>query len=76
MVCWTCIVSPIKAEDKSIALVGSVVTGDMKFNTIYAGTPAKPVSEKIGPQFIERTVDEKIADDAKALKESGLEQQN
>ncbi|HNP23866.1 MAG TPA: DapH/DapD/GlmU-related protein [Panacibacter sp.] len=70
-----CIVSPIKAEDKSMALVGSVVTGDMKFNTIYAGTPAKPVSEKIGPQFIERTVDEKLRMMQKLLKESGLEQQ-
>lgn len=48
-----CIVSPITAEDKSMALVGSVITSNMKYNTIYAGVPAKSISEKIGPQFYE-----------------------
>ena len=54
-----CIVSPIQASDKSMALAGSVVTNDMAFNTIYAGEPAKAISEKVGPQFIEKTIDEK-----------------
>jgi acetyltransferase-like isoleucine patch superfamily enzyme len=54
-----CIVSPIQASDKSMALAGSVVTNDMAFNTIYAGAPAKAISEKVGPQFIEKTLDEK-----------------
>lgn len=68
-----CIVSPIKAADKSMALVGSVITADMKFNTIYAGTPAKPISEKIGPQFIERTIAEKLEMMQALLQESGLD---
>ncbi len=54
-----CIVSPITAEDKSMALVGSVVTRDMKYNEVYAGSPAKSISDKAGNQFNEVTVDEK-----------------
>jgi acetyltransferase-like isoleucine patch superfamily enzyme len=54
-----CIVSPIKAKDKSMALVGSVVTRDMEENTIYSGVPAKAISDKIGPQFNDVTLDEK-----------------
>jgi acetyltransferase-like isoleucine patch superfamily enzyme len=55
-----CIVSPIVAEDKSMAMVGSVVTKDMKFNEIYAGSPAKSISDKIGFQFNEISVEEKF----------------
>lgn len=55
-----CIVSPIVAQDKSMALVGSVVTKDMNFNEIYAGSPAKSISDKIGFQFNETPVDEKF----------------
>ena len=52
------IVSPITAEDKSMALVGSVVIKDMKYNTIYSGSPAKAISDKIGFQFDEVTIEE------------------
>lgn len=55
-----CIVSPIIAEDKSMAMVGSVVTKDMKFNEIYAGSPAKSISDKIGFQFNEVSIEEKL----------------
>jgi acetyltransferase-like isoleucine patch superfamily enzyme len=54
-----CIVSPITAEDRSMALAGSVVTRNMEYNCIYAGTPAKNISSKMGPQFIENTVESK-----------------
>jgi acetyltransferase-like isoleucine patch superfamily enzyme len=56
-----CIVSPIKAEDKSMAMVGSVITKDMKSNEIYAGSPAKSISDKIGFQFSEVTIADKKA---------------
>ena len=56
-----CIVSPIKAEDRSMALVGSVVTSDMKYNHVYAGVPAKDVTDKMGPQFREAADSEKLA---------------
>lgn len=69
-----CIVSPIKAEDKSMALVGSVITKDMKQNTIYSGMPAKSLSEKIGPQFEEKTLEEKYDKLLKYLIASGVDQ--
>jgi acetyltransferase-like isoleucine patch superfamily enzyme len=55
-----CIVSPIIAKDKSMALVGSVITKDMNFNEIYAGSPAKSISDKVGFQFEDVSVDEKF----------------
>lgn len=55
-----CIVSPIVAQDKSMAMVGSVVTKNMNYNEIYAGSPAKSISDKIGFQFKEVSVEEKF----------------
>lgn len=46
-----CIVSPITAKDKSMAMVGSLITKDMEENHIYAGSPAKDITNKIGGQF-------------------------
>jgi acetyltransferase-like isoleucine patch superfamily enzyme len=54
-----CIVSPIIAKDKSMALVGSVVTKDMEYNHIYGGSPAADLTNKIKPQFREITISEK-----------------
>lgn len=55
-----CIVAPIVAKKKSMALAGSMVTKDMEENHIYGGSPAKDITDKIGPQFISRTIDEKL----------------
>lgn len=54
-----CIVSPIVARRRSMAMVGSVVTRDMEENHVYAGVPAKDVTDKIGPQFAEVPLEEK-----------------
>jgi acetyltransferase-like isoleucine patch superfamily enzyme len=67
------IVSPITAQDKSMALVGSVITKDMEYNTIYAGAPAKSVSDKIGFQFDAVSTDAKLLKMIDYLKFSGLE---
>lgn len=64
-----CIVSPIVAEDKSMALVGSVVTKNMKANHIYAGSPAKDITERAGGQFKKVTVKEKYDRMCKYLQE-------
>ncbi|MBN1658069.1 MAG: hypothetical protein JXA93_06685 [Anaerolineae bacterium] len=56
-----CVVSPVRVGEKSMALVGSVVTKDMLPNHIYAGVPAADVTHKLGTQFEERTVEEKAA---------------
>ncbi len=67
-----CIVSPIKAADKSMAMVGSVVTKDMDYNSIYAGSPAKLISDKIGYQFVDVTVEDKFQKMLNYLRESSL----
>lgn len=46
-----CIVSPIQAKKRSMAMVGSVITKDMQENHVYAGLPAKDITDKIGPQY-------------------------
>jgi acetyltransferase-like isoleucine patch superfamily enzyme len=53
------IVTPITARRRSMALVGSVVTKDMEENHVYAGAPAKDVTEKLGTQFQSRSLEEK-----------------
>ena len=55
-----CIVSPINAANKSMAMVGSVVTKDMVYNEIYAGSPAQSISNKVGNQFLDVGVEEKF----------------
>lgn len=54
-----CIVSPVDVGARSMAMVGSVVTKDMLPNHVYAGVPAKDITDKIGPQFEDRTVAQK-----------------
>lgn len=55
-----CIVSPITARKKSMAMVGAVITKDMEENHIYAGTPAKDMTNIFGNQFEERSIDQKF----------------
>lgn len=68
-----CIVSPITAKNKSMALVGSVITCDMEENHVYAGSPAKDITDKIGNQFSMKTCDEKYVKMISHLKESNLQ---
>jgi acetyltransferase-like isoleucine patch superfamily enzyme len=56
-----CIVSPVAIGERSMALVGSVVTRDMLPNHIYGGSPAKDLTDKLGTQFEDRTVAQKAA---------------
>jgi len=60
-----CIVSPIHAKKQSMLLVGGVITKDMEENHIYAGVPAKDITEKIGGQFQSKTTEEKISEFSK-----------
>lgn len=54
-----CIISPITAHNKSMALVGSVITKDMEENNIYGGSPAVNLTNKIKPQFSPISIEEK-----------------
>ena len=56
-----CLVSPVHAAARSIAMLGSVVVKDMAENRTYAGFPAKDVTDKFGPQYKEVPVAEKYA---------------
>jgi acetyltransferase-like isoleucine patch superfamily enzyme len=55
-----CIVSPIHAGKKSMALVGSVITKDMEENHIYGGAPAKDLTDKLGNPYVDITIDKKF----------------
>ncbi len=60
-----CIVSPVDVGEKSMALVGSVITKNMLPNHVYAGVPANDISQKVGYQFNEVPIEQK----AKMLQE-------
>lgn len=61
--CWFVghtIVTPIHAREKSMLMVGGVAVRDMEENHIYGGSPAKDITEHLGPQFsAEPAVEEK-----------------
>jgi hypothetical protein len=44
-----------------MALVGSVIVADMKYNHIYGGSPAKDLTDKLGAPFRKVTLEEKLA---------------
>ncbi|MBK9129033.1 MAG: acyltransferase [Phycisphaerales bacterium] len=56
-----CLVSPVRIGERSMAMLGSVVTRDMLPNHVYAGVPAKDMTDKLGPQFERRTIEQKAA---------------
>jgi len=56
-----CLVSAINAEDKSMALLGSVVTRPMRKNRIYGGNPALDLTDKLGHPWSEKSLDQKIS---------------
>lgn len=70
------LVSPIIANDKSMALAGSVITKDMDYNHIYSGVPAKSISDKIGYQFNEVPIEKKFKRLIDYLNESKIEKKN
>jgi acetyltransferase-like isoleucine patch superfamily enzyme len=54
------IVGPIHAKTKSMLMTGSVAVKDMEENSVYAGSPAKNLTKRFGPQFEEITCEEKL----------------
>lgn len=54
-----CVVSPVEVGERSMALLGSVVTKDMLPDHVYAGVPAKDVTCTFGQQFECRSVAQK-----------------
>lgn len=46
-----CLSGPIKAGDKCIAMLGSLVTKDMESNRVYGGSPARDMTDVFGPAY-------------------------
>jgi acetyltransferase-like isoleucine patch superfamily enzyme len=55
-----CLVGPIHAGPRSLAMLGAVVTRNMEADHTYAGAPAVDVTEKFGPTFEIRPVEERL----------------
>jgi len=53
------LVSPVKIEDRSMALLGSLITKDMFKDKTYGGSPAKDLTQKFGSQFVITSVKER-----------------
>ena len=56
-----CIVSPVHAQKRSMALVGSVIIKNMEENRIYAGSPAVDMTDRMGHQFDNIPLDTKLS---------------
>jgi len=55
-----CLVSPVKIGARSLAMLGSVITRDMKVDHCYAGVPTQDITERIGPQFKDNPVPKRV----------------
>jgi len=55
-----CLVSPIVAKSRSVALLGSVVTRDMAENRIYGGSPAEDMTDRLGRPYRDASVDARV----------------
>jgi acetyltransferase-like isoleucine patch superfamily enzyme len=66
-----CLVSPGHIGARCLVLQGSVVTRDLAADRSYAGVPAEDVTQKIGPQFEDRPLDERVADLEGRLRDFG-----
>lgn len=64
----SCLISPVFVGERSMALLGSVVTRDMVSGRTYAGVPARDITEKIGPQYEEIAAEEKARRLAERIK--------
>lgn len=55
-----CLVSPVNVGEKAMAMLGSTITRDMLPNTIYAGVPAKDMTEKMGRPWDEPPAERRL----------------
>jgi acetyltransferase-like isoleucine patch superfamily enzyme len=58
-----CLISPVYIAKKSMIMLGSVVTKDTNPNRIYAGVPAKDITDAMGgPPWVDKSADVKMAE--------------
>ena len=53
------IVQPVVISDKAMTLAGAVVTRDLESNHVYAGIPARDITNEFGPQFLPVSLEDK-----------------
>ncbi|MEY3806779.1 MAG: hypothetical protein RIR69_1591 [Actinomycetota bacterium] len=56
----SCLVSPVVVGERSMAMLGSVITRDMLPNRTYGGCPATDITDRVGPQFHNVSMWEKL----------------
>lgn len=55
-----CLVSPIEARSRSVAMLGSTIVRDMEENHVYGGSPAKDLTSKIGEAYVDVKIEERL----------------
>lgn len=65
-------VYPVRIADKAMSLAGAVITNDLYSNRVYGGVPAKDLTDKIKPQFVEVSIELKYKKMAQYLLDSGI----
>jgi len=55
------LVSPVHIGARSLVMLGSLVTTNIPTDKVFAGSPAKDMTDKFGSQFRETTVQERIS---------------
>ncbi len=71
-----CLVSPVNVGERSVAMLGSCVTHDMNQNSVYAGVPAKDLTEKLGRPWEDRLISERLTLFDQRLREFCTETKN
>ncbi len=56
------IIGPIHAAARAMLLTGGVAVKNMQANHIYAGNPARDVTDKFGKQFSEKSMEKKVTE--------------
>lgn len=57
-----CTSAPAEHADRSMAMVEANLTKGMPENTIWGGNPAKDLTERLGPPFVERSLADRLID--------------
>jgi acetyltransferase-like isoleucine patch superfamily enzyme len=56
------LVSPVTIGDRALVMLGSLVTRDLAEDRTYAGAPAKDVTDHFGPQFEDKSIEDRVSE--------------
>jgi acetyltransferase-like isoleucine patch superfamily enzyme len=56
-----CLVSPVRVGRGSVSMLGSVITRDTQANHVYAGAPARDVTDKFGPAYEDTSLEQRVS---------------